>query len=113
MPASPSLSRILLLGLLMAVVLVKPVLAMTCEIHDAQRVLASGSEAVMTAVQDSAVDECCALPACNDCCTHATALLSTLATPSPAVIATSALPSLSVGFEPIALPVAIRPPITA
>lgn len=110
---SPSSAlRFLMLALLVAGMLVRPVLAAGCEIRDTQQIAANGHPA--GAAELPASDEvCCSLPNCNDCCAHAVALLPPVGG-APAVPAAAAvLPALSVGFEPIAFPVAIRPPIGA
>lgn len=113
MPASPTLLRILLLVLLGAGILVKPVLAIACEIHDSQRSAADASQdgASGIAPEQSQDEGCCALPDCNDCCAHTVALLSMSAVLRAGPAAASPLPSLSVAFEPAAFAVAFRPPI--
>lgn len=101
-----------MLGLLMAGVLLKPVLAIACEVHDVQRVLAGEPQATAAELTDAGSGEsCCSLPDCNDCCAHTTALLSALNSVPAAPMAASPLPSLSVEFQPTAFPVPFRPPI--
>ncbi len=107
-----ALSRMLLFGLLVAGVLVKPVLAIACEIHDAARAAVEFSQAAPEAMPEPGQDEaCCALPDCSDCCAHTVALLPALATLRAAPAIASPLPLLSVEFEPTAHAVAFRPPI--
>lgn len=106
----PSLLRILMLGLLMAGILVKPVLAIACEIHDVQKMAASEVQAA--AAGEAGSDEsCCSLPDCNDCCAHTTAVVPEFLVAPAVAMAVSPLPSLSVKFEPAAISVAFRPPI--
>jgi len=98
-----------MLGLLMVGVLVKPVLAIACEIHDVQKMTASQTQ---TAAEEPGSDEsCCALPDCNDCCAHTTAVVPEFLIAPAVTMAASPLPSLSVKFEPTAISVAFRPPI--
>ena len=114
MSASISLSsvfRFLILALFVAGMLVKPVLAAECEINDAL-FASSGTQAVSTDASGSHED-CCSLPDCNDCCAHSMALQPAFAGATAGSMRASVLPSLSVDFEPIAFPVAFRPPIAA
>ena len=113
MSSLPSLLRILMLGLLMAGVMMKPVLAIACEIHDMQKIVAAEPAAAAEAPGPGSGESCCSLPDCNDCCAHTTALLPILNLAPAAPMAASSLPSLSVEFEPTAFPVAFRPPIPA
>ena len=109
--ASPSsVLRFLMLALLMASVLVKPVLAVECEVRDAQRLVSGHMQA---AVSEAAVpgDDCCAALDCSDCCAHTVALQPPTSGGSAVPVTAPALTALSVDFEPIAFPVAFRPPI--
>lgn len=106
----PSLLRILMLGLLMAGILAKPVLAIACEIHDVQKMAASAGQAGGAEESDSD-ESCCSLPDCNDCCAHTTAVIPQFdIVPAIAIVAVR-LPLLSVKFEPTAIAAAFRPPI--
>src|SRR5687767_7907199 len=97
----PSLFRIVMLGLLMAGLLAKPVLAIACEIHDVQKTAASAVQAI--AAEESGSDEgCCSLPDCNDCCAHTTAVVPEFLVVPAVAVAASPPPSLSVKFEPAA-----------
>jgi hypothetical protein len=105
--------RILMLGLLMAGALVKPVLAFDCEIRDAGQLLAGDPRAV--ASQEPAPDthdDCCALPSCGDCCAHTAAVIPQFQVHMTVSTAKAALPSLSVEFAPAAHSLVFRPPIT-
>lgn len=101
-----------MLVLLATGMLVKPVLAIACEIHDI------GQSTVIDAVAavgeaPAAAEDCCALRHCNNCCSHTVALPTLLGDPSTTVLDTAALPAPSAHFVPITLPVALRPPIAA
>lgn len=99
-----------MLGLLMAGILVKPVLAIACEIHDVQKMAANAGQA--TGVEEPGSDEsCCLLPDCNDCCAHTTAVVPQFDIVPAVAIAVVPLPLLSVKFEPTAIAAAFRPPI--
>lgn len=100
-----------MLGLLMIGILVKPMLAIACEIHDVQRVAADAMLTVAEAPDADSDESCCPLPDCNDCCAHTTALMPALNSVPTALMAASPLPSMSVEFEPTAFPVPFRPPI--
>lgn len=107
-----SVLRFLILALLMAGMLVKPVLAVECEIRDAQQLVVGHVQTTDT--EAPASDEgCCSVPNCNDCCAHSLALHPPTGG-TPAVPMTApALPAMSVDFKPISFPVAFRPPIAA
>lgn len=114
MRALPLLFRTLLLGLLVVGTLVKPVLAIACEIHDVQRAAAEASQnGPEAASQPGQEESCCSLPDCNDCCAHTVALLPALDVARATPAAAALLSSLSIEFEPAAFAVAFRPPIRA
>lgn len=112
LPYSSSVFRFLMLTLLVAGVLVKPVLAVDCEIRDAQQLIV-GEMAAAEAPHSNSGEDCCSLPNCNDCCAHTIALLPPVGMAAAAPMMPTVLPALSVDFEPIAFPVAFRPPIAA
>jgi hypothetical protein len=105
--------RILMLGLLMAGALVKPMLAFDCDIRGAGQVLAGDLRAVagQEPAQD-AHDDCCSLPSCGDCCAHTAAVIPQFQVNMMVSTAKAALPSLSVEFAPTAQSLVFRPPIT-
>lgn len=109
---SSSVLRFLMLALLMAGVLVKPVLAAECEIRDVQQLIV-GEMAAAEAPHSTSDEDCCSLPNCSDCCAHTIALLPPGGMAATAPMMATVLPALSVDFEPIAFPVAFRPPIAA
>ena len=67
-PTSPRRWHRLLIGLLLAAVLLKPVLAFDCFCA------AAGHGDVAAAVADG--DDCCPGQDCHDCCAHVTALVA-------------------------------------
>lgn len=111
--------RILLLGLLMTGVLVKPMVAFAGELHEAEHVLLTADDGLADDGSSDLVDPSDsknpwhALMHYGDCCGQSTALLplATLGSITPTV--TDLLPPLSVEFQPTAHHVAFRPPITA
>ena len=107
-----SVLRFLMLALLMAGVLVKPVLAIECEIGDAQPSLADHAQTTGSQAPSSDED-CCSVLDCDDCCAHSLALHPPVGGASAVPVTAPALPALSVEFKPIAFPVAFRPPIVA
>lgn len=109
-----SVLRLLVLAMLMAGVLVKPVLAAECGISDAAHVLVETSQAGVAAAPDLPTGEdCCSFADCNDCCAHAAAVMRSLDAMPAVPMTASLMPSLSVDFKPIACPVPFRPPIAA
>ena len=106
----PPVVRVIVLGLLVLGLVVKPVLVAACEIGDAQRTLASGHDQTMTAPDSGGGDECCPEQGCNECCAHTAALVTTAASTATR-LNTVPLPTLSATFEPAAYPVGLRPPI--
>lgn len=110
--STSSVLRFLMLALLLAGVLVKPVLAVECEIRDVRQLVV---DHVQTADSEAPAsdEDCCTAPNCSDCCAHSVALQPLAGGPLAAPMTAPALPALSVDFEPIAFPVAFRPPIAA
>ena len=114
-----SVFRILMLGLLMAGVLVKPVIAFAGALHEAEHVALTGDSGHADDGSSELDDPSDAknpwheLMHFSHCCGQAPALLplTYLGCITPA--ATDPLPLLSVAFQPTAHPVAFRPPITA
>lgn len=102
--------RASVLGLLVAGLVMKPAMTLACEINEApaqvDKGLVSGTDG------STASDGCCLIQDCGDCCAHASAMTSQSKPAATLPLATGALPVLSVEFEPIAYPVAFRPPIT-
>lgn len=113
-PASHPL-RLLALLLLALGLLVKPVLVAACELDDLA-LPQSGIEQVIEAADDAddhADDACCPGKVCGECCTAATLLAMVPAATTATPIAAGPHPRAWVQSEPAALPVAIRPPISA
>ena len=110
---SPSLFRLLLIGLLLAAVLIKPVLAFDCVLAEVpQQGTEQGAEAALTdASPQSSTDDCCPFQDCHDCCGHTTAVLSTDRRPPIAKqVATIPLPTTT-PFQPLPRLSVFRPPI--
>lgn len=105
----PLFLRVFVLGLLMAGVVMKPALTLACEIGEAS---AQVDGPVSGIGGSTAGDGCCLVQECGDCCAHASAMTSQSKLAATLPLATGPLPVLSVDFEPIAYPVAFRPPIT-
>lgn len=122
MSGLPSISfalRILLLGLLMVGVLVKPVLVLAGELHEAEHALLTGDDGHADDGSSDPIEPSDpknpwhALMHFGHCCGQAPALLPLMYLGSITPAATDPLPLLSVEFQPTAHPVAFRPPITA
>jgi len=122
MSASTSLSclfRLLMLGLLMAGVLVKPVIAFAGELHEAEHAALSGDDGHADDGSSDPVDPddsknpWHALMHVGHCCGQTPALLPLAYLGAITPVATDPLPTLSVAFQPAAQPVAFRPPILA
>jgi hypothetical protein len=110
---SPSVFRLLLTGLLLAAVLIKPVLAFDCVFADApqQNAEQGVSAAVVNAFAPNSGDDCCPFQDCHDCCAHTTAVLSQHRQPLVAKqVATISLPATT-PFRPLPLRTVFRPPI--
>jgi hypothetical protein len=101
--------RLLALGMLVFGLLVKPVLAATCELEDLQ--WAVGQVALVDAGDADAGDECCPGQACGECCTAGTAVPPLPATVGAIAVVAMHIPASAVEFEPAPYPVSIRPPI--
>lgn len=111
----PSLFRIVLAALLALGLCLQPVLAAACDVEDVRVALDGGGPALSGLHDDGAgsAGDCCANPACGDCCLHATATLPA------AIVAT--VPVLRIGgvmpprtdFRPSDYPVDVRPPIAS
>lgn len=118
-----SVFRILMLGLLMAGVLVKPVIAFAGDMHEAEHAALSGHDDHDDGHADDGSSDPVdpadsenpwhALMHVGHCCGQAPALLSWAPLGSITPTATDPLPLLSVEFQPTVHPVAFRPPITA
>lgn len=115
MSRRPPLSVFLRLALMVVLALgscLQPALAAACDIEDARIVLDGGNAgAVMAAPDAGHAGDCCANPACGDCCLHAAATLPA----SPQALAFA--PPPAVGAPPRIVraasiyPVDSRPPI--
>src|SRR5687767_12638912 len=107
---SPAL-HLLVLCLLAFGLVMKPVLAVACEIDDARQVLSGTHQPVLTTDVDS-IDDCCPSQNCSECCAHTVAMVPKLKVAATLALVANPLSTLSVEFEPTAYPVALRPPIT-
>jgi hypothetical protein len=101
--------RLLTLGMLVFGLLVKPVLAATCELEDLQ--WAVGQVELVDAGDADAGDECCPGQACGECCTAGTAVPPLRAIVGAIAVVTIHAHAGAVEFEPAPYPVSIRPPI--
>ena len=115
----PTVFRILMLGLLMAGVLVKPVIAFAGELHEAGHVESTDQDGHFQDDASEPVDPSDAtnpwhaLMHFSHCCGQAPAMLPTIHVGSVTPVATEPLPRLSVEFQPPVHPVAFRPPISS
>ena len=102
--------RFLLFALLMLGVVVKPVLATECgTCEEAHAVLDAGSTPPSEAPPGDG--DCCAVADCDDCCTQAVDVRTTIGIAPAVPIAAPGVTALAVDFKPIAVAVAFRPPI--
>jgi hypothetical protein len=101
--------RLLVLGMLVLGLLVKPVLAANCELEDLQKDF--GQVVLVDATDADAGDECCPGQMCGECCTAVTVVPSSGATVSATAVAAIHTPAGAFEFEPAPYPVSIRPPI--
>jgi hypothetical protein len=106
----PLFLRVFVLGLLVAGLVTKPATTLACEISEASAQVDKGP--VSGIGGSTAGDGCCLLQECGDCCAHAPAMASQSKLTAGLPATTGPLPVLSMDFEPIAYPVAFRPPIT-
>jgi hypothetical protein len=109
----PPVLRMLMLGLLLLGLLVKPILAVACEIGDAQQTLAAELEPATQAPDTGASDDCCLAHSCYECCAHTVALVPPATVAATNQVSASPPPRLSVKFEPPGYPVGFRPPIAS
>ncbi|WP_159016964.1 hypothetical protein [Cognatiluteimonas profundi] len=111
--------RILILCLLMAGVLVKPVIAFAGELHEVEHAQLTGDNGDADDGSSDPIDPADpkspwhALMHFGHCCGQAPALLALMNLGSITPAATDPLPQWSVEFRPSAHPVALRPPISA
>jgi len=108
----PALLRLLLLVLLVGGIVAGPVLALDCELRDMQPSTVldpsdGGSE------EPAPTEDCCAVSDCSNCCSHTVALQPLFDQARSVRVASVVLCSHASAFEPIAVPVALRPPIAA
>ena len=112
----PTLLRAVFLCMLMLGVLVRPVFALACEIDDSQRAYATEhqefSDARDASAEDGPQEDCCAVPGCGDCCSHATAAVIQLTAMAAMPSAAHVAESCSSDFQPPPPGVDLRPPIT-
>lgn len=114
-----SVFRILMLGLLMAGVMVKPVIAFAGALHEAGHAESTGGNGHVEDGTSDMVDPSDSanpwheLMHFSHCCGQAPALLPLMYQGSVTPAATDLLPLLSVEFQPAVHPVAFRPPIPA
>jgi hypothetical protein len=107
----PSALRVIVLGLLVLGMVMKPVLASACEISDVQRALAAQHQPTAAQVPDSGTESCCPAQNCSECCAHTVAMTPPLKVLATFQKATRLSPGPSLKFEPTAYPVGFRPPI--
>jgi len=108
----PLALHVFVLGLLVFGLVMRPVLAVACEIKDAQQVLTGEHLAAVVKSSDRGANEdCCLVQNCSECCAHAAAMVPQVEVAAAFSGAANPLPALSVEFEPTAYPVAFRPPI--
>lgn len=121
MPALISLRsvfRTLMLGLLMAGVLVKPVIAIAGAVHEAEHSSLSGDHGQHDNLSSEPIDSSDttnpwhALVHFSHCCGQAPVLLSLIYLGSITPAASDPLPLLSFELPPAVHPVAFRPPIS-
>ena len=102
--------RLLLLAMLTVGMVVNPMLAAACGICDVQQ-SAKGEQEPAASEVPSADEDCCSASNCNSCCSHTVAVQTPFDGAAAAPATTSVLSVRSVDFEPIFVPVALRPPI--
>lgn len=111
--------RTLMLGLLMAGVLFKPVIAIVGAAHEAQHAAVSGDHGQHDTLSSEPMDSSHttnpwhALVHFSQCCGQAPVLLSLIYLGSITPAASDPLPLLSFELQPALHPVAFRPPIPA
>lgn len=106
--------RLVLLAMLVFGMCLQPVLAAACDIEDVRSALDhdAGEAANAEHGERSGVPgDCCANPACGDCCLHATASLPAAPHTMAIVAPRACAMPLRVGFAPGDYPVDSRPPI--
>jgi len=114
-----SVLRILMLCLLMAGVLVKPVIAFAGELHEAEHAQLTGDNGHADGGSSDPIDPADsenpwhALMHVGHCCGQAPAVLPLMILGSIVPTGTDPVPEWSVEFQPTAHPVAFRPPISA
>lgn len=112
----PTVFRILMLCLLMAGVLVKPLVALAGELHEAEHAQLTGDNGHADDSSSDPIDPADAenpwhaLMHFSHCCGQAPALMPLISQGSFIPAATDPLPLLSFEFQPPAHPVAFRPP---
>ncbi|MDR7134134.1 hypothetical protein J2X06_001318 [Lysobacter niastensis] len=107
----PQALHVVVLGLLVLGMVMKPVLASACEISDAQQLLATQYQPAVAQVPHSGTENCCPAQNCNECCAHTVAMTPPLKVLATFQTATRLSPGPSLKFEPTAYPVGFRPPI--
>ena len=118
MSRRPPLSVLLRLALMLVLALgscLQPVFAAACDIEDVRIALEGGDAGAVVSAADAGHmgdgDDCCANPACGDCCLHAVATLSTLS--QATVLAAAHVDDAAMRItDPASIyPVDSRPPI--
>lgn len=99
-----------MLGLLMVGVLMRPAMAIACEMHDVLPTVGADAGAHAAAAEDSDED-CCSFPGCHESCAHTAALIPQFEIPMPVAVVVAPSQPLPVAFDLPEQPVALRPPI--
>ena len=111
-PIAKFLHRVLLVLLMLGACL-QPALAAACDVEDLRGAAPAGHAMVVATADRHAgqAGDCCANPACDDCCLHATAFPpQALRVIAPAIASAHPIP-LAADFRSSDDPVDIRPPI--
>ncbi len=106
--------RLVLLAMLILGVCLQPTFAAACDVEDARIAFEHGAETALSAADGDRTGDpadCCANPACGDCCLHATASLPAIPQTSPLSAPRVCGAPLPDGFAPCDYPVDSRPPI--
>jgi hypothetical protein len=105
--------RLLALVVFALALLVKPVLAASCELQDMRLAQGDGRAMAVDAVAGQGEGECCPGQLCGDCCTAGT-VVPMAATPALSMPLAARPPvAIAAGFDPTPQRVATRPPIAA
>lgn len=112
-PVKPvTMLRIVLCALLAFGLCLQPVLAAACDVEDATTLIQDGLSVSGTHGDTAGgADDCCANPACGDCCLQATASMPHTALAVPMSLPGQASTPLPDDVRSSDYPVDIRPPI--